>query len=251
MPQFAIVDHLVLRPRLGASISNAVAHDLLGRHQGRSQTENYLALPELSRILLRNAGHCFYGQHEAPWLSFYDMLFQLGLWEAERLYGFMQVARSCGWWWPFGSSAVATERCSIIFRDPDGLSIWAWHGALVPERFVIHPETMTPDFILSQPRQGTLTVMIRRYGASQFLQECKGEILDEDQGRHGLRTLFRLHSPAGTSPPMAMIRLQCLAEEGTVEEYWLRVPSHAMSCREAVQVTLREEPRDCSRLLEM
>jgi hypothetical protein len=48
---------------------------------------------------------CWYGQQDAPWIAYYDVLRRLGLGhfrlaDEDALEDWVLLARSCGWWWP-------------------------------------------------------------------------------------------------------------------------------------------------------
>jgi hypothetical protein len=97
-----------------------------------------------------------YGQHDAPWLAFYDALGQCGM-DVSPLDGVTEIAASCGWWWPFDDVCVLSERHSLLARDergrlhasngpavgyPDGWVIYARHGVRVPPVAVLYPASV-------------------------------------------------------------------------------------------------------------
>ena len=66
---------------------------------------------------------CWYGQHDAAWIGYYDALHRLGLarYRPERraqLAGWADLARSCGWWWPGERVCVVTERPTEVRTEP-------------------------------------------------------------------------------------------------------------------------------------
>lgn len=61
----------------------------------------------------------WYGQQDAPWLAYYDVLHRLGLAvfrpaDAEALEDWVWLARSAGWWWPGDELCVLVERPAQI-----------------------------------------------------------------------------------------------------------------------------------------
>ena len=70
------------------------------------------------RTLLARGGPvpvCWYGQQDASWIGYYDILHRLGLARyapdaATHLGEWAALARSCGWWWPGEEVCVVTER---------------------------------------------------------------------------------------------------------------------------------------------
>lgn len=62
---------------------------------------------------------CWYGQQDASWIAYYDVLHRLGLAvygpdEAEHLDAWASLARSCGWWWPGEDVCVVVDRPQTI-----------------------------------------------------------------------------------------------------------------------------------------
>ena len=91
-----------------------------------------------------------YGAHDAAWLGFYDFFhrhFDL----AGKASGLMEVAKNCGWVWPFAGAAIITDRPATIFFDDekrlhcasgpaieyrDGFTVHAWHGVRIPADWI-------------------------------------------------------------------------------------------------------------------
>lgn len=66
---------------------------------------------------------CWYGQHEASWIAYYDALHRLGLarYQPDDLDHFgdwAALARSCGWWWPGEGVCVVVERPELVHTEP-------------------------------------------------------------------------------------------------------------------------------------
>lgn len=66
---------------------------------------------------------CWYGQQEASWVAYYDVLHRLGLARyrpdaAVRLADWAALVRSCGWWWPGEEVCVVVERPEILRTEP-------------------------------------------------------------------------------------------------------------------------------------
>lgn len=58
---------------------------------------------------------CWYGQQEAHWIAYFDVLNQLGLArygpdDLAHLDEWAAVARSCGWWWPGEDMCIVVDR---------------------------------------------------------------------------------------------------------------------------------------------
>jgi hypothetical protein len=72
---------------------------------------------------------CWYGQHDVPWIGYYDMLRRVGLARYQpgplaQFADWADLARSCGWWWPGERVCVLTERPETLRTEPIP---GAWH----------------------------------------------------------------------------------------------------------------------------
>ncbi|MFV2085264.1 DUF6745 domain-containing protein [Micromonospora sp. LOL_021] len=76
----------------------------------------------------------WYGQQDAHWVAYYDVLRRLGLARYRRadetqLEEWAALARSAGWWWPGERTCVLVERPAVIRTEPVS---GAWHGEQRP-----------------------------------------------------------------------------------------------------------------------
>ncbi|WP_326555396.1 DUF6745 domain-containing protein [Micromonospora sp. NBC_01813] len=91
------------------------------------------------RATLAAVGHrpvptAWYGQQDAPWIAYYDVLRRVGLAQYRRadeaqLDEWATLARSTGWWWPGEETCVLVERPAVIRTEPVPGS---WHGEQRP-----------------------------------------------------------------------------------------------------------------------
>ncbi len=66
---------------------------------------------------------CWYGQQEACWIAYYDVLRRLNLARygpeaTEHLDIWAGLARSCGWWWPGETVCVVADRPQSVRTEP-------------------------------------------------------------------------------------------------------------------------------------
>ncbi|MBW4701982.1 DUF6745 domain-containing protein [Micromonospora sp. RL09-050-HVF-A] len=66
---------------------------------------------------------CWYGQQDASWIAYYDVLRRLGLAgygpdETEHVDAWADLARSCGWWWPGEDVCVVVDRPREVRTEP-------------------------------------------------------------------------------------------------------------------------------------
>ena len=200
------------------------------------------------------AYQCGYGQHDAGWLVFYDVFRAAGL-STERLAGLMDLARSCGWWWPFRSAVILTERPSVLRRDaagrlhcedgpamryPDGWSIYAWHGLRVPEQVIMRPESLTVADVRDERNAELRRVMLTRYGEARYLDDIGAMVVHEDAtGR-----LIRAPMPGDEDLVMVRVVNATPEPDGTRKTYTLRVPPTVQSAHEAVAWTFGLRPEE-------
>jgi hypothetical protein len=97
---------------------------------------------------------CGYGQHDIPWVAFYEFGRSIGVeyqqFAADGLDALAKLADG-GWWWPFEGAVVLTDRPMVLSRDQDGrlhaergpalayadgYALWAWHGVRVPQDLI-------------------------------------------------------------------------------------------------------------------
>ncbi|RFS84556.1 hypothetical protein D0T12_13430 [Actinomadura spongiicola] len=65
---------------------------------------------------------CWYGQQDAAWIAYYDVLHRLGLAryrpdDLDHLGHWAALARSCGWWWPGDEVCVVVERPESVHAE--------------------------------------------------------------------------------------------------------------------------------------
>jgi hypothetical protein len=75
------------------------------------------------RTALGPAPVAWYGQQDAGWIAYYDVLRRLGLVRYARsdesqLDEWAALARSSGWWWPGEDICVVVERPAVLLTEP-------------------------------------------------------------------------------------------------------------------------------------
>ena len=150
--------------------------------------------------------------------------------------------------YPYASIAVAVQPATTVLLDAegrphaeggpalawaDGTSIYAWHGRPVPFEVIDPSVPVTHSRIYRELDPGRRSVLIERYGLGRYLQEAGGkEIQCDAYGR-----LYRL--PQSLGEPILAVRVVNHTPEpdGSVREFWLRVPPTMTTAREAVAWT--------------
>lgn len=189
-----------------------------------------------------------YGQHDAGWLSYYDFVGRIGVKGTEPLRGLQDVARSCGWFWPYEKICVMTDRPVSLQRDnrrrlhgdtkmalgyADKWGMYAWNGVLVPPYVVLLPEPLTFELIEAEQNVEVRRVLIERFGLERYLREGSVGKIHEDQS--GI--LYRMQSQGDEPIMVVRVRNSTPEPDGTVKEYFLRVPPTMLRARQAVAWT--------------
>jgi hypothetical protein len=156
-----------------------------------------------------------------------------GIKECERLSGLVEIARSCGWWWPYTGVAILTDRPCHLSRDDqgrlhdpldaaikyrDGWGVYAWHGVRVPAHVITDPGSITVAQIQSEPNAEVRRVMLERYGVDKYAKDAGLHVVD----RSDFGTLYR---EAGGNDPITVVQVTNSTPEpdGTYKDYWLNV----------------------------
>lgn len=138
-----------------------------------------------------------YGQHDAGWLGFFDYFNRVGGFDAavQCLNGQVAVARAAGWWLPHERVCWISERptrlmvdeggalhasCGPALTYPDGWSLHAWRGTLVPRDWIERPETLTPRTALSHPKVEQRRAACEILGWDAVLSSLNARVVQQD-----------------------------------------------------------------------
>ncbi len=163
--------------------------------------------------------------------------------------GLDEILRSCGGFIPFENVVIALERPCKITRDqrnrlhngsgksieyPDGWGCYSLHGMSVKKSHIItHPEKITIEEINTEYNVEIRRVMIERYGIERFIHDSQAEVIHEDEFGALYRKNFRGHDA------MAMVKVinRTPEADGSFKSYFLDVPPHMRTARQAVAWT--------------
>ncbi len=183
-----------------------------------------------------------WGSHDywTMWIATYS---HLGIRDADRLDGLIQVAENAGWWWPLDGAVVLTERPCTLHRDPlnrlhaetgnaiewpDGWGFPVWHGTRLPET----PEQIrawSTDRVLREPNAEVRRAAIEIRGWDQFVTEAGLRLVDEtdDPGNPG--NMIGLYDVPAAIYETAVRVLLCTngspERDGTRRRFGLTVPA--------------------------
>ncbi len=135
------------------------------------------------------------GQHAAGHVAVAAWLRELGYGASDLEIALMEVARSCGWWWPYQRLVILTERPRLLLLEdpprgrgrsstkasrlhcpdgpavlyPDGFGVFSWHGVVVPAEVITQPVDI--DTIEAVTDSQVRDVLIDRYGRERYREE--------------------------------------------------------------------------------
>lgn len=191
-----------------------------------------------------------YGQHEAGWLLFYDFFEnECNLKEETKIIaGLKKVTMNAGWWWCFEGVAFICERHDVCKLDennqihndtgpaihwPDGFSIYAVHGVVVPALVIEHPEQITVDMIDKEGNEEVRRIMTERYGVGRYLTDIGAEVIHMDMVKVNQDDPDTLAMPRVLYRDKREQQWLCGTDGSTKRVYYMSVDPQAKTCGEA------------------
>jgi len=202
-----------------------------------------------------------YGSHDAHWLAFYSAFLEFGIEECAKLTPLMEMAKCSGWFFPMDEACILTPNPKSLNLDDrgrlhcldskaieyeDGWGLYYVHGVAVPEKVVEAPETLTTDEIEAEQNAEVRRVMIERFGMERFLSESGAEEIHKDKWG----TLFRKELEGDEPIVTVKVRNSTPEPDGTVKDYFLRVPSTITTAHEAVAWTFSVDKEEYNPVVE-
>ena len=188
-------------------------------------------------------GHVL-GNHGAGWLAFYDYFARVcNIEAARRVIPLMNMARHCGWWIPYAEAIIFEDRCLELHRDArhelhseagpaiaygDGFEIYAWHGVIVPARWIRDKENLSPEEVLAARNGEQRRAGCEILGWDRVLSELSANVIDVNDNPQ-IGTLVEVEIPeAGLA---RFLRVRC----GTGREFAIPVPRETPNALAAQQ----------------
>ena len=216
-----------------------------------------LSLADAVRVLAGQQGFRYsaVGPHELSWLGPYDYLRDVfGLQaETEPLAGLWQLAANLGWLQPHERTCWLAERPNLLrgdardrlhnadgpaLRFPDGWSVWAWKGVEVPRSVIEAPETVTLAAIDAEQNVQVRRCMIEIMTPERYVAQGGADRVAEDE----TGILWRRTWPAFDAWAAVEVINATPEPDGTRKHFFLQVPAHIRTAREAVAWTYGLNP---------
>ena len=220
----------------------------------------------LRNNLWDNISWHFWGQHEIYWPAFYywpDVAVKRMHTEDQRtkLSWWMSIAKSCGWWEPYERVCFVCDRPQAQAADEqgrlhkedgpallcrDGFGMWAWHGTIVPREIIEEPEKITVASIEQENNIEIRRIRTERYGLSRYLIDSGAKLIHKDDWGK----LY--HKEVAGDEPIVMVKVVNSTPEadGSMKDYFLRVPPDIKTARQAVAWTFGEDANTYSPAVE-
>lgn len=194
------------------------------------------------------------GPHDLVSLGVYEYLHDVLDWRepAEPLRGLWKIARSAGWVVPHEHVCWISERPELLHTDArgrlhcadgpalryrDGWSAHAWKGVPVPAWMIEHPDWITPARIGDTFEPVRRNCMIDIMTPERFVACGGARRVAEDETGILWRRLWGYRGVTVGSWSAVEVANGTAGADGTRKRYFLRVPSHVRTAREAVAWT--------------
>jgi hypothetical protein len=208
-----------------------------------------LSWSDAARVLAGQQGFRYsaIGPHELSWLGPFDYLRDLfGIFkETEPLCGLWQIAASLGWLQPHRHTCWLTERPQLLRGDarerlhhaqgpalayPDGWQVWAWKGVEVPRWVIEQPESITLASIDGESNVQVRRCMIEIMTPERYVAQGGAERIAQDE----TGILWRKTWLAADAWAAVEVINATPEPDGTRKHFFLQVPAHIRTAREAV-----------------
>ena len=191
------------------------------------------------------------GQHELAWLGVYEYFHDVCQLSAETgsLQGLWQFAKNAGWILPYEHICWLAERPTVLRANargrlhsatgpalhyPDGWSFYAWKGIQVSARLIERPEQISIRAIDKEPDNRIRRCMIEIMTPERYVANGGAVRIAEDES--GI--LWRKTWWASVDAWAAVEVINGTPEpDGTRKHYFLQVPGHLQTPRQAVAWT--------------
>lgn len=194
-----------------------------------------------------------YGNHDAPWLSFFDYVYNvLNIKCVEPILGHIELAKHCGRWSPYSENIIFQDRPTVIEFDNekrlhcdtgpalaygDGTEVFIIHGVNVPREVVMEPEKITVEMINNERNAEIRRIMLEKYGFRRYLEQTPDvHFVSEDESGQ-----LYYHDMATDNGNVRLYFVKVIngspEPDGTFKQYILTVAGEPTSTSEAVAST--------------
>jgi len=225
--------------------------------QRRIMSDYEEATKKLRREARGELGSEIYGQNET-WLCFFEFMEWAGATGLEGTYGLRNLANNAGWWIPYDTIAVVSDRpCELHIDDEgnlhshdspairfrDGWEYYASHGVELPAWVIEHPERISVENIDNEDNVEIRRVMLELYGLDKYLEVSDAILVDKDDDPY-IGTLWRKPQEDDEDIYMLEVRNSTPEADDSHKTYVLRVPPTMETALQANAWTFNISPKD-------
>ena len=233
--------------------------DALRGHVEKLYPEKYRRQLDFYTSRLFAAGDLRFAPASLDWLPFFQYLLPkmpsipVGPTNLKRLSAFLALYEHGFCYLFIGGLCFICEKPIVFKQDeigrlhsesgpalyfPDGQQVYSWHGTTVPRDLIELP--ITVGRINTQWNAELRRVMIDRYGMAKYLKDAGAVKVHEDECGILYRKEF------ADDEPLVMVKVKNSSPEpdGSFRDYFLRVPPHIATAREAVAWTFEMKPSE-------
>jgi hypothetical protein len=159
---------------------------------------------------------------DAYWISFYEfpekfLGIDYGVENSNKLQLWSILAKSCSWFWCYENYCFVSDRPTSYRFDNnyrlhnengaaiiwiDGWELYYWHGVEVPPKWILNPELLSKEEVLSEKNIEKSRCLREIMGAKRYydllFEENGLELIDEDMDGQGFP--MRLYSTKNIDP---------------------------------------------------
>lgn len=199
---------------------------------------------------------------DCGWVSFYEFFEKINIVKHDNFKKYREFIQSGVWGTVlFDTHAIVYRRPNMVKRDEqfdlhcttgpaiswrDGFEGYYVHGINVEKRWILDPQSITPEEILGQQNVEVRRTMVDLLGYAEFCRRAKFKVIDTDIDGGGQKREL-LHMPQKDDVDIVIIHVKC---PSTRNEYHLRVPANIKTCAQAVAWTYTKEESDYAPLVE-
>lgn len=190
--------------------------------------------------------------YDSGWLSFYDFFYRLRVIKSELFRQYRDFI-SCGAFaYIFLSDAVIAVKPPLYVKRDErkrihckngpaiefengGFKSYRWHGVLVPEQLILHPETITKEFIENEKNSEVQRAIAEKLGWNKYLELVDVKLIDKwfDETTSSHYELYDFKKRKGELQPKLLKMESAELNDGTRPFYIEPVPPESQSCKAA------------------
>ncbi len=191
--------------------------------------------------------YCGLGGQDVENLELLSFAEELGV-DIPLTRGILALSRQCSWWWAFDKVCIVSFRPQMLLLDSDdrlhndfgpameyldGWAVYARHGMFIPPRVTHFAHRKNLKEIESEQNAEIRRHLIEVYGVERYLIDAEAVKIDEDS----CGILYRKDFIGDEPLKMVKVLNSTPEPDGSSRWYYLRVPPHVESAREAVAWT--------------